>query len=153
MPPKQVLEVMGFAQHEYSTGLCATGVKVIAYTSTMELVLSHHKGRCICYQYFYMIVERRTIPLRPNNNRQDELVLKKWSYANSTECIERELVALLLEAMRQYNKDNADLSSTHVKNIAHHSPVKLVLSHQESRCICYQYLSHDWRKNNHLVMT
>ena len=42
MPPKQVLEVMGFAQHEYSTGLCTTGIKVIAYTSTMELVLSHH---------------------------------------------------------------------------------------------------------------
>ena len=69
---------MGFAQHEDSTGLCATGVKAIAYTSTMELVLSHHKGRCICYQYFYMIVERRTIPLRPNNNRQAELVLKKY---------------------------------------------------------------------------
>ena len=104
---------MGFAQHEDSTGLCATGVKVIAYTSTMELVLSHHKGRCICYQYFYMIVERRTIPLRPNNNRQAELFKKKISYVNSTECIERELVAFLLEAMRQYNKDNADLSSTH----------------------------------------
>ena len=44
MPPKQVLEVMGFAQHEDSTGLCATGVKVIAHTSTMELVLSHHKA-------------------------------------------------------------------------------------------------------------
>ena len=52
-----------------------------------------------------------------------------------------------------YSKDNADLSSTHVKDIAHHSPVKLVLPHQESRCICYQYFSHDWRKNNHLVMT
>ena len=65
---------MGFAQHEDSTGLCATGVKVIAYTSTMELVLSHHKGRCIHYQYFYMIVEKKTIPLIPNNNRQAELV-------------------------------------------------------------------------------
>ena len=74
MPQKQVPEVMGFAQHEDSTGVCATGVKVIAYTSTMEIVLSHHKGRCICYQYFYMIVERRTIPLRPNNNRQAKLV-------------------------------------------------------------------------------
>ena len=65
---------MGIAQHEDSTAWCATGVKVIAYTSTMELVLSHHKGKCICYQYFYMIVERRTIRLRPNNNRQAELL-------------------------------------------------------------------------------
>ena len=38
-----------------------------------------------------------------------------------------------------YNEDNANLSSAHVKDIAHHSPVKLVLSHQESRCICYPY--------------
>ena len=64
MPQEQVLEVMGFDQYEDSTGLCATGVKVIAYTSTMELVLSHHKGRCICYQYFYMFIERRTIALK-----------------------------------------------------------------------------------------
>ena len=56
---------MGFAQHEDSTDLCATGVKEIAYTSTMELVLSHHEGRCIRYQYFFMIVERRTIHLIP----------------------------------------------------------------------------------------
>ena len=54
---------MDFAQHEDSTDLCAAGVKQIAYTSTMELVLSHHEGRCIRYQYFCMIVERRTIPL------------------------------------------------------------------------------------------
>ena len=38
-----------------------------------------------------------------------------------------------------YNKDDADLSSAHVKDIAHHSPVKLVLSHEEIRCICYPY--------------
>ena len=45
----------------------------------------------------------------------------------------------LLEAMGfAYIKDNADESSTHVKKIAHNSPVKLVLSHQESKCICYQ---------------
>ena len=82
MPPKQVLEVMGFAKHEDSTGLCATGVKVIAYTSTMELLLSHHKGRCICYKYFYMIVERRTIPLRPNNNRQAKIIICKLNRMN-----------------------------------------------------------------------
>ena len=65
-------------------------------------------------------------------------LFKKLSYADSTECIEREFIAVLLEAMGfAYNKDNADSSYTHVKGIAHHSPVKLVLSHQESRCICY----------------
>ena len=36
-----------------------------------------------------------------------------------------------------YNEDNADLSTAHVKDIANHSPVKLVLSHRESRCISY----------------
>ena len=35
----------------------------------------------------------------------------------------------------------------------HHSTMKLVLSHQENKCICYQYFSDGWRKNNHLVMT
>ena len=79
---------MGFAQHKDSTGLCATGVKVIAYTSTMELVLFHHKGRCICYQYFYMIVQRRTIPLRPNNNRQAELVLKNYHMQTQQNALE-----------------------------------------------------------------
>ena len=29
-----------------------------------------------------------------------------------------------------YSDDNADLSSTHVKDIVHHSPVRLALSHQ-----------------------
>ena len=53
---------MGFAQHEDSTDLYVTGGKEIAYASTMELVLSHHEGRCIRYQYFYMTVERRNIP-------------------------------------------------------------------------------------------
>ena len=52
-----------------------------------------------------------------------------------------------------YSEDNADLSSTHVKDIVHHSPVRFVLSHQGSRCICYLYFSHDWRKNDHLIMT
>ena len=42
-----------------------------------------------------------------------------------------------------YIKDNADLSSTHVKDIAHHSPVRHVLPHQDSRCICYQYFLQD----------
>ena len=45
-----------------------------------------------------------------------------------------------------YSEGNADLSSTHVKDIAHYSPVKH-LSHQVSRCICYQYFSYDWRKD------
>ena len=44
-----------------------------------------------------------------------------------------------------YNEDNVDLSSAHVKDIAQHSPVKRVLSHQDSRCIFYQYFSHDER--------
>ena len=74
----------------------------------------------------------------------------KKSYADSTECIERELIALLLEAMDfACIEDNADLSSTHVMD----GRVKIVLPHQESRCICYQYCSRDWRKNNHLIMT
>ena len=38
--PKQVMEVMSFAHHEHNADLCATDVKEIAYTSTMELVLS-----------------------------------------------------------------------------------------------------------------
>ena len=45
-----------------------------------------------------------------------------------------------------YNKDRADLSYTHVKGIAHHSPVKLLLSHQESRCICYYEVTSDKHK-------
>ena len=65
-------------------------------------------------------------------------LFKKLSYAHSIECIEREFIAVLLEASGfAYNKDNADLSYTPVKGIAHHSPVNLFLSHQESRCICY----------------
>ena len=60
---------MGFAQHEDCTDLCATGVREVAYTSTKVLVLSHHEGKCIRYQYLYTIVERRIIFLRPNNNR------------------------------------------------------------------------------------
>ena len=37
-----------------------------------------------------------------------------------------------------YNEDDVDLSSAHIKDIAHHSPVKLVLSHRESRCIFFR---------------
>ena len=109
--PKQVLEViMGFAHHEDSADLCAYDVKEIAYTSTMELVLSHHESRSIRYQYSYMIIER-TIPLWPNNDWQAELVSKELSYTDSTECIDRELIALLLEAMDfaySHGEDNAD---------------------------------------------
>ena len=35
-----------------------------------------------------------------------------------------------------YNEENADLCSTDVKDIANHNTVKLVLYHQENRCIC-----------------
>ena len=65
---------MGFAHHENSADLCATDVKEFAYASTMELVLCHHKSRCIRYQYSYMTEERRITPLWPNNCRQAELV-------------------------------------------------------------------------------
>ena len=65
-----------------------------------------------------------TTPLWPNNDRQADLF--KNSYADSTECTERALIALLLEAMGfAYNEENAGLSSTHVKDFAHHSPVNL----------------------------
>ena len=147
-----MLEVAAFARHEDSADLCATDVKEIAYTSTMELVL-HHESICIRYHCPYMLVERRTIPLWPNDDWQAELVSRELSYADSTECIKRELIALLLEAMGfACNEDNADLSYAHVKGIAYHSPIKFVLSHQESRCICYRYFTHDWGKNNHFVM-
>ena len=83
----QKTEVMGFVHHEDSADLCANDMKEIAYTSTMELVLSHHESRCIGYQYSYMVVERRTIPLWPNNDRQAELASNELSYVDSTECI------------------------------------------------------------------
>ena len=68
-------------------------------------------------------------------------LFKKLSYADSTECIERDLIALLLEAMGfVYNEEIADLNSDRVKDIAHQSPIKRVLSHQESRCISYPYV-------------
>ena len=92
-----------------------TDVKEIVYISAMELVLSHNESGYIHYQYFYMIVERRTIPLWPNNDRQTGLVSKELSYANWAECIETELTAFLLEAMGfVYNEGNVELSSTHV---------------------------------------
>ena len=56
-----------------------------------------------------MIVERRATPLWPNNNQQAEIISKELSYADSTECIERELIDLMLGAMGfAYNEDNAD---------------------------------------------
>ena len=67
---------MGFAHHEDSADVCAYDAKDIAYTSKMELVLSHHESGCIRYQHSYVIIERRTIPLWPNNDRQAELVSK-----------------------------------------------------------------------------
>ena len=66
-----------------------------------------------------MIGERRTICVWPNNDWRAELVSNELSYRDSTECIERELIALLLEAMAfAYNEDNADLCPTDVKDIA-----------------------------------
>ena len=62
---------MSFAHHEDSADWCATDVKDIAYTSTMELVLSHHESRC-------------PFPLWPKKYQQAELVKKKVSYADST---------------------------------------------------------------------
>ena len=59
--PEQVLRVMGFAHHEDSADWCATDVKEVVDTNTMELVRSHHESRCIHYQHSYMIVERRTM--------------------------------------------------------------------------------------------
>ena len=67
----------------------------------MELVLSHHECRCVYHQYSYMIVERRAIPLSFYDQKITGRLnlLKKVLYADSTEWIERELIALLLEAM------------------------------------------------------
>ena len=65
----------------------------------MELVLSHHESRCVHYRYSYLIVERRTIPLWPKKIPAGWTCLKKISYADSTEWIESELIALPLEAM------------------------------------------------------
>ena len=48
---------MCFAHHEVGADLCATDVKEIAYTSTIEIVLSHNENRCISFQYSYMIIE------------------------------------------------------------------------------------------------
>ena len=54
---------MGFVHHGDSADLCANDIKEFAYTSAIELVQSHHESICIRYQYSYMVVERRTIPL------------------------------------------------------------------------------------------
>ena len=83
----------------------------------MELVL-HHERRCIRYQYSCLHAGRSI----EEPSLYDQMMtgwlnlFKKSSYADSTECIEREFIAVLLEAMGfAYNKDNADLSYTHVK--------------------------------------
>ena len=87
----------------------------MVWKSNTWLGNTNHESRCVRYQYSYMIVERRTIPLWPNNDWQIELVSKELSCADPTECIERDLKALLLEAMGfAHNEDNRDLSSTHV---------------------------------------
>ena len=53
--PKQVPEVMDVAHHD-SADLCAIDVKEIAYTSTIELDLSHHESRYILYLHSFIIV-------------------------------------------------------------------------------------------------
>ena len=55
---------MGFAQHEDSTGLCAIGVNVIAYTSTMELVLSHHNGQMYLLSVFLHDCREKNHPFK-----------------------------------------------------------------------------------------
>ena len=113
--PKQVLEVMVCSPWRQCWFMCHWCKINCPQYSTMELVLSHHESRYIRYQYSYMIVERRTILLWPNNDWQTELVSKELSRADWTECIEIDLNALLLEAMGfVHNEDNDDLSSTHV---------------------------------------
>ena len=85
--------------------------------------LHHYNGTCVppreqmyLLSVFLHVVERRTIPLWPNKYRQTEFVSNELSYVDSKECIERELIALLQDAMYfAYNKDNTDLSSTHIK--------------------------------------
>ena len=109
---------MGFVHHHDSADLGSIDVKKIAYTSTMELVLSHHGSRCICYQYSYMVVERRTTPLWPNNDRLAELVS---NHMHTLQNAFKENWQLFCWRLWAYSKDSADLSSTHVKDIAHHS--------------------------------
>ena len=105
-----------FAHHEDRADLCATDVKEIPHNTVQwNLFCPTTRARSIRYQYSYMIVERRTIPLWPNNDWQTELVSNELSCADWTECIERYLKALLLEAMDfVHTEDNDDLSSTHV---------------------------------------
>ena len=113
--PTQVLEVMVCSPWRQCWFMCHLCKRNCPQYSTMQLVLSHHESRYIRYQYSYVIVERGTMPLWPNNDWQTELVSKELSCADYTECIERDLKALLLEAMGfVHNEDNDDLSSTHV---------------------------------------
>ena len=90
----------------------------------MELVLSHHESRCVHYQYSYMIVDRRNIPLLPTNYSRLNL-FKKYHMQTQQNGLKMNwyLFCWRLWAL-VYNADNADLSSTHVKDIVHHSSVK-----------------------------
>ena len=100
--PKQVPDFMGFAHHENSADLCATDVKEQMHSPSVFL----HDWR------------KKNHPFMTKQLPAGWTCLKK-SYADSTECIERELITLLLEAMGfVYNEDNADFSSAHVKDIA-----------------------------------
>ena len=96
------------------SGTCDT-IRVSLALAIRFFDISINRYTPIRYQHSYMIVERRTIPLWPNNDWQTELVSKELSCAYWTECIERDLKVLLLEAMGfVHNEDNDDLSSTHV---------------------------------------
>ena len=97
--PKQVLEVMVCSPWRQCWFMYHWCKRNCPQYNTMELVLCHHESRYIRYQYSYMIVERRTIPLWPNNYRQTELVSTELSLAEWTECTERDLKTLLLEAV------------------------------------------------------
>ena len=55
---------MGFAQHEDSTNCCAIGVKEIAYTSAMGLVLSHHEGSIYSLSVFLHDCREKNHPFK-----------------------------------------------------------------------------------------
>ena len=210
--PEQVLRIVGFAHHEDSADWCATDVKEVVDTNTMELVLFHHESRCIRYQHSSMIVERRTwgdhaevAILTKFSSPTPQVPPQGWgdfiSRSHSPQLISMGsgvfwvtgLFSLWLPLSDQtmtdrltcFKKFICRLNRMQWKSIdsssaggyglcvqwgkcwfefhsckgccppGHHSPVKLVLSHQESRCICYQYFSNEQveKKNNHLVLT
>ena len=91
--PKQVLGVYGFCSPWIQCWFMCHWCKRSCLQYNGTFFSPHHESKWIRFQYSYMILEMITIPLWPNNNRQAELVSKDLSYAYSTECIERELIA------------------------------------------------------------